>query len=167
MKLIRKITTGIFAVGCLFTLAACQNNQQRQSAEQKKVSKEDNTLPTGNYFPEDSQQQMDNAQRKRALSNVTSQMNKNYQQIGNVKNQGNSITLSLSGSQMQQMVEADQQGNSQAEKFWKELNDGMTKTSKTLSKNLKDNSLTFKIVSPNNNVLYTASNGSVSTNKLN
>ncbi|QBP18520.1 hypothetical protein [Acetilactobacillus jinshanensis] len=166
MKLFRKISTGIVAVLCLFTLAACQNNQQRQAAEQKKVSKEDNTLPSGNYFSDDSQNTLNNEQRKRAIHNVTNQMNNNYKKIGSVKSTGNTITLSLKGSQMQQMVQYAQQGNGQANKFWNELTDGMTKTSKTLSHQLKDKSLTLNIMSPSNKLIYSAHNGSVTTNQF-
>lgn len=166
MKLIRKITTGIFAVGCLFTLAACQNNQQRQSAEQKKVSKSDETLPTGNYFQDASQQKLNNSQRKRALASVSKQMNHNYKQLGSVQKASNSLTLKLNGSQMQQMVQEAPQGNGQAKKFWKELTTGFNKTSKTLSHQLKDDSLTLKIMSPGNKLIYSVNNGNVNTDTL-
>ena len=156
---------------CVFSLSACETNEQRQQkASQEKIKRNgsDDDLPTGQYFADDSQRKIIDSQRNRALNNVANQMGKNYRKIGNVKYDSHhgTITLNLKGSQMSSLVQYAQQHNSQALKFWKQLTTGLQKTSKNLSNQLRDNNLKFNVNDPNGKLIYSVQGGNVKNNGI-
>lgn len=167
-KGLKKIGLGILTACCLLTLGACQSKEQQQQSIAHKQIKRGSALPDDQYFADSSRNAQIAKQQKAGLKQVAKQMNKNYQKIGNVHydQKKDNITLNLTGSQMTTLVQAAQQRNQQAIKFWNELTKGMSKTSVNISKQIKDNKLRFNIMSPNSKRIYSVSNGNVSTNAL-
>ena len=165
-KSLRKISLSILAACCLLTLGACQSKEQQQQSLAHKRIKRGSTLPDDQYFADSSRNAQIAKQQKSGLKQVAKQMSKNYQKIGNVhyNQKKDTITLNLTGSQMTTLIQAAQQKNQQAIKFWNELTKGMNKTSINISKQIKDSKLKFNIMSPENKQVYSVSNGTVNTN---